>query len=344
MILLLSIFSSQCMEDSIDIWTKCINTGPLLKLKFDETEPIDNKGRHFGWLYATEFNDYVFVAITAHDTGYYVDYIDPVFKVSLPCEFYYWKSLDHIKKSPLTWSNYVVKEVSWSTKPMMIPSVEYNEELAHDSIENKAYLEAFEAINAGKRADRYSKLPSFEKAFDNCCSNVYLFQKIKPVKLVEQDKLLINDGYEYRGFSEEKKKQLLGLLPDHAYQLLRSWLENKLKHTGLSAGFYTTKESKEYVMNKDRVIDQFIIESLVWYIKKFADLNFQKNYPNAVVNIIDVYQILEEIEALKPCSSEDREEFEQELINRFWTWGDSRIQGLTALGIINCNNGLLQWD
>ena len=344
-VLLLSItmFSIQGMELTINNWGKSITTGPLNTLQFQETEPAYN-GRHFGWLFAEECKDYIFVAITPHDLGYYVDYIDPTFKESLPYGLYYWKSVERIKKSPSEGSDYSIKKVSWSTQPTLIPSLKYNEQLAHDSIENKAYYEAYEDIGNNKRIDRYNFLPSFKKAFDGYCSNVYLFKKIEPIALVGDDKLLIKNGYEYQGFSEESKKKIIRLLPDHSYQLLKLWLQDKLRDTGLLTEFTDEQNSRGYVMSKDRVIDQFVIESLVDFLQIFGNDEFKKRYPKETVNKIDVYKILENIEKLRPCSTEERKEFEQGLINRFLTWDDSRIQGLTAIGIINCNNGLLQWD
>ena len=73
-VLLLSIImcSIQSMEQTISSGEKTRLTGPLKELQFEETEvkesQADNQEPHFGWLYAPEFDDHVYVAVTLHES------------------------------------------------------------------------------------------------------------------------------------------------------------------------------------------------------------------------------------------------------------------------------------
>lgn len=318
------IFSLHCMEESFGNWEKAKSVGPLTYLKFEEVKESD--GKHFGWLYVEEFNDYIYAAITIHDSGYYVDYVDPEFNVSISDGFYFWKSLDLIKNDPKAKFSYSVKKVEWYDKPIMVPNIERDETAPFDSEQNKAYDEALLNMNNLQRSHRYNYL-----AFANCCSRVYLYKEIAPIELSPNAKDLIASSNMYKDFSEETKQDILKLIPNYAYRILYSWLEDKLQNSGLSAVPWTEVSSKEYVFNKERVIDQFIIEDLVKFIlRKGSDIN--------------IYKILEDIESLNPCTVEERKIMEEALLERFKSWGHPRVLGMTAIGNINCNYGLLQWD
>ncbi len=120
---------------------------------------------------------------------------------------------------------------------------------------------------------------------------------------------------EYRNLSSAQRQSLLSILPAAAYQTLDQALRKKLKYTGF-------KPAEE-----QDVINQYIIEDILRIMTRYDSLSINKMVQN--------------IEKLEVCSAKERDTFNKALAARN---DPTRITGLTAIGKITCNAGLLQWD
>lgn len=348
---------SICMEQQSTNWDELNNQGPLAELKFEE-ESVDDQGNHYGWLYSKEFNDHVYVMVTPHRSGYYIDYVDPKYKKTLPYGFYYWKSTNNVKTNPRSQISYFVVMADFSTAPVMINEWDLSSySQVHTPDEYKHHRSITKTLERTKRSDRYKELRSFEKSFKGP-TNVYLIEPIQsapiPQTIIDKIRALHVEGAQYRFFSENDKRQILDAVPENIYRILKERLENKLKDSGLKQGeaseefalyLSALKQSesapqdeesfnenlKDYILNERRVIDQYIIEDMINELRQFL-----RGYSDTAE--IDPYKILENIEKLDVCPSEIRKEFEEIVEAR------GRYVAMTAEGIIMCNPGILQWD
>lgn len=298
--------------------------GPIESLNFI-VEEIDPEGKQSGWLYSKEFDDYIYAQITPHTSGYYVAYVDPQYKETIPFGFYYWKSVGKIKKSPSDQQNYIAgPNPSAQNIPYIMVDWPIGKVITRD------FYKADRALTKSQRKDRYQLLPSFQEAFNDCCSNVYLFEKLEPISIPKnfyQDYTISNKAGQYRFLNEEDKRNILSLLPQNYYALLKEWLHDKLKNAGLSQDTEGIKDpAVEAITNEQHIIDQYIIESILLDVRDQLD-----SY--------NIHKTLENIEKIKPLSKEYRKEFEEDAIG-----GRGRAMGMTADGIIVGNTGILQWD
>lgn len=334
-----------CMEERSMSWDQLQNHGPLADLKFEE-ESVDDQGVHYGWLYANEFDDQIFVKVVPHNSGYYVGYVDPKYSKNLPYGLYYWKSTRAVKPYPKYKYDYAVKEVNWSNTPTLVSNYDY-------SSDPTSYISADDALSAMKsypykdRLNRYKELGSFEKSF-NGPTTIYLIEDLESMDiaetLIDRIRPLGIEGAQYAEFDEAMRTEFLDAVPRKACQIFNEWLKERLKNSGLQDGDapLIPEVSSEliwmgYVLNKQRVIDQYIIEKIIDSLRLFF-----REFSNEAK--IDPYMILEQIEELDVYTQSIRKEFEEKLLETYGSWSSKRVLGMTAEGVICCCQGLLQWD